>query len=169
MDLSGERITIITNPPATAPPIAQEWHTANVPCTGTSNATETTSFTSWPPEVDADVPIPSWAREVDFDVVVQNWQLLFGDVYGESRLTIDGVATPARTFDVNRTLKPDGTDNPTRHHMHLSGTYQVPSGARGRVVKVRVQTRSFGTYPGRMRADTSVTTRIAFHFKRYPS
>lgn len=169
VDLSGERIEIIVNPPATAPPIAQEWHTANVTSVGVTDTGASTSFGFWPPQVDVDVPVPSWAREVDFDVVVQNWALILGDVFGEARLLIDGAATITRIYDANRSLKPDGTDNPTRQHMHLGGTYAVPSAARGRVVKLRVQTRSFGVYPGRLRADTSTNTKIALHFKRHPS
>ena len=75
---------MINNPPATPPPIAQDYWTACTPCTAGDELLPThTDWRDFPSECTWQVPVPSWAISADINCIV-NPAMLVG-----SALTAD--------------------------------------------------------------------------------
>lgn len=176
VDLSGERITIINNPPADAPPIAQssyvQFQASAVdpnyakPTGGSDNAHDylvaDTATKNWPSVATWQVPVPSWAVECDAEFQVFNAQILDGDVFGDLWLDFGGTATATQTYAIDY----DGT--PGRWIVPYGRTFTVPSSLRGKVITVRTKLRSRFAAPGRLDAKTGATTKLSLNFQRVP-
>ena len=170
VDLSGERIVIIDNPPPDPPPIAQQLWTGVADCTGvTSSYTRSqTSFTNWPAPASWQVPVPSWAKTADVIAIVN--PEINGNVYGELQLTLDGTAiekTPTRyNYNYARTIGPE------QYVTTVMGSFPIPSGKAGKIVNLRMQGRSLSnnasTHPGTMTTHTGCYVHVQINFKRTP-
>lgn len=175
--LGGTRTVVIENPPAQPPPIAQSFYMEANASRGDDNYPNSdgthdywianTSWQDWPAAAVFQVPVPEWAREMDIDCQILNAQILFGDVYGELSVNVDGDRLASETIAV------DYGDQPGRHILPFAGTFSVDSGVRGKVVTFKTQMRSyysFGDNSGhRFDAKAGTVTRLSVNFQRYPS
>lgn len=168
VDLSGERIIIIDNPPPSPPPISTALWTNSLHFpTVTAFSYNTTAWTDWPATAFFDVPIPSWAVECD----------IFGsfnpqytdDVWGEARLMFGTTAGPAVMYDENVTAG-QTVNGPQQLVIPMSGTYAIPTDQRGKVVRVKLQNRALapGDHPGNLGTRNGVYLQLQLSFKRYP-
>jgi hypothetical protein len=173
VDLSGERITITVNPPAEAPPIAQQLWTATKAVTVNDDLLSTDrTFRDWPAVASWQVPVPSWATTADMYFLVANAAQYFGHVWGESRLLFDGAATPVTRFDQDAVAGATGAGAPPNHlPVFTVTTFPVPSSARGRIVTVKIQARQFDDVAttGYLRAGSTTDLFGQINFKRSPS
>jgi hypothetical protein len=168
VDLSGERLIIIDNPPPTPPPIASAiWtNTMHFP-TVTELDDDTTAWTDWPANAYWDVPIPSWAAEVD---IFGSFNPQFdNDVWGELRLNFGGNPGPAIMFDEN--VSPlQQYPGPQQVNIPLGGTYTIPSNQRGKVVRMKLQAHFLdpSNHRGDLATRNGVYLSVFLSFKRYP-
>lgn len=135
--LGGTRTVIVDAPDP--PPIAQEVFAVSTHCNNNHELKENnTSFIDWPSQASWQVPVPEWARKVS--VMMTGTPASRSHAWGEIRLSFDGTALSPREFDINNA--PDGAVNVYRANIHYGGVYDVPAGARGDVVTVKVQAKS---------------------------
>lgn len=164
VDLSGERITIISNPPTTAPPVAQQqWTNTKHFSTDTTFAAATTAWTDWPAGANWDVPIPSWAVEVD---VIGTFNPQFDNkIYGQARMVFGGNAMSGIVFDEN----PPGSAW-QRVNIPIIGTYAIPSSQRGQIVNMKLQLQNTDppNHSGNLKTRNGVYLGISLNFKRTP-
>lgn len=167
VDLSGERLVIVDNPPAVPPPIASQLWTGVRAATGDSQiGTVQTAWTNWPAEGSFDVPVPSWAKTADVLLFVNGE--IDGNVYGEMRLTIDGstLSMPPTRYNYNyaRTIGPE------QYVTMVAGTFEIPTGKAGKVVALRTQGHSLsnnsGTHPGKMKTHAGCYVSAQINFKK---
>ncbi len=168
VDLSGERLIIIDNPPPEPPPIAQQLWTEAINCPGSSQHLKTqTSFHDWPSEAVFTVPVPSWAKGADMFVTIN--PEIDGNVYGDLRMTIDGaaVSSPSILYNYNyaRTIGPE------QYQTSVVGTIAIPAGKAGKNVTFRMQARSLANdsaHPGKMTTHAGCYVYAQLNFKKYP-
>lgn len=169
VDLSGERITNVynhttqvnTTPPV--PPVAQQvWTgTLHLP-TVTTLARTQSAWIDWPAAATFQMPVPTWAREADI-LGAFNPQY-DGDVYGEVRLAVGGVNSPAIVFDRNT------SGGWQRENIPLVGNMAIPESLRGKVVTVQLQAHMLDptNHDGTLKTRTGVYLGLQFNFKRAP-
>lgn len=164
VDLSGERIIIIEDPPEEAPPIAQELWTESTHCTlGDELNPADTSFIDWPAQATYQVPIPSWARGVDVMGIFN--PATATHAWAEVRLNVGGTTGVPTMIDENRA--PDTLGHVYQPVLHLGGTIALGSSLRGKVVTVKAQARSLGGAD--LNTKNGVYFTLLLNFKRYPS
>lgn len=164
--LGQERIVIIENPPATPPPIAQQYWTESTPIGNNSQLLHSElSWKDFPSGLSWQVPIPEWAQGVDINVLL-NPALTQGNIVGEFRLNFGPDIVNSVPTDFNENL-----DNGvrTRPILMIGGTETLTSSVRGKVVPLKLQARStFNGAGGRLRAEPGTRINIWLNFKRYP-
>ena len=136
-------------------------------CGGSTLATGQTAFVNWPSEAAwTNVVIPKWCTQIAF-FVLMNPQVANGDMWGDWRLTFDGVPTSVTDMDVNFEFGP----GPVREVFLLGGVYTVPSSQRGKKVTVRSQAKMNdpALHPGSVVADTKTYVRVELDFLGVPS
>lgn len=177
IDLSGQRITIINNPPPTptdpnpdpvpnptptVPPVGHDVWTGvlHLSTASTLSATQT-SWINWPAAASFDVPVPLWATTCD---ILGSFNPQYDDdVWGEVRLTFGGNAANSVVFD----------ENPQtgwqRVNIPVVGSYDIPSSQRGQIVKVKMQAHMLSsTNPGTLKTRSGVYLGIQINFKKLP-
>lgn len=164
--LGEQRIIIIDNPPATPPPIAQQYWTESTPIgNGDELLSTETVFTDFPNQATWQVPVPVWAKGMDVNVLLN--PTVTDDVIGEFRLVVQGEPTGAipTVFNVNM---PTGIGN-IRDVMMVGGTESLKPSWCGRVSTMKLQARSTSsTHPGLLRCDPGTRVNIWLSFKRFP-
>lgn len=177
VDLSGERIIIVDNPPPTPPPIAQtEFGQTDVASSYEELIGTQGAFVNFPNQVAYSVPVPSWAVEMDFQLTCNMY--FINNCWGEVRLTMDGsaVAAPVNIFDYN--WQPDNIQQADMRSLLIAGKAAIPAAKRGKIVEIRPQARflnNVGGSPNSHSASSKLMTgrgcvmvaRILF--KRYPT
>lgn len=137
--LGGTRTIVIENPPVTVPPIAQQVYATSVKCTANDTLRDDqTNWVDFPQQANWQVPVPEWARTVS--VMATATPSSQTHVWAEFRLNINGAGLGIREVDINRAG--DTLAHVYRGVIPYGGVYEVPSGARGRVVTVKMQARS---------------------------
>lgn len=175
VDLSGDRITVIQNPPPvegdpdpppvtpTVPPIAHDLWTGVLHLSTASTLARTqTSWIDWPPGASWQVPIPSWAVECDF---LGSFNPQYDDdVYGEVRLMFHTTGATPITFDRNT----DGGWQ--RDNIPIVGNYQLPASVRGKVITVKLQAHMLdpANHQGTLKTRPGVYLGVQLNFKRAP-
>lgn len=178
VSFAADRVTIINNPPPTptdpapdpvpnpvptVPPLAHDVWTGvlHLPTAATLGRNQT-SWISWPDAAKFDVPVPSWATTCD---ILGSFNPQFdGDIWGEVRLSFGGNAASAVVFDEN------AHDVWQRVNIPVVGTYDVPSGQRGQIVKVKLQAHMLDPsgHDGTLKTRQGVYLALQVNFKRSP-
>lgn len=165
-DLRGQRITIINSPPATPPPVAYPLWTGVVECRANSTHLKTqTAFHDWPTEVNFTVPVPAWATTADMLVLVN--PEIDGNVYGDLRMTLDGVAVDAPPLIYNYNYA--RTIGPEQYVTMVAGSITIPPAVAGRSVPLRMQARSLANdsaHPGKFSTHAGCAVVAQMTFKR---
>lgn len=173
IDLTVERIVVINNPPATPPPIATEIWSESTPCqnAATIPSTQTGSWAYFPLAADWQVPVPSWALGMDIHIIT-NPQVT-GDVWGGMRLvidegggTVDSMGVVPADYDVNY----HGGPGPERFTHIVGGTATLASRHRGKVVRMRLQVRSYDSsnHSGHLAQERGTRVGVILVMKRFP-
>lgn len=175
VDLSGERIIYIENPAPEPPPIATTLWSDSHHCNGFSTFSYSqTNWTYWPTYADfANVPIPSWAVEADM-IGSFNPQYT-NDIWGECRYVwrVNNVDYygPATMFDENVSWGQSNSPGPQQVTIPMSGTISIPSAARGKTARIRMQVRMLdpSNHSGNLGTRNGVYANLFINFKRYPN
>lgn len=173
VDLSGERIIIIDNPPAEPPPIAEKIWTESTPCqnSATIPSTQTGSWAYFPLAADWQVPIPTWAVGLDVNITC-NPQVT-GDVWGGMRLVIDegsGVVDTMGIIPADYDFNYFGGPGPERVTHLVGGTGLLAARHRGKIRRFRLQVRSYdsGNHSGHLAQERGTRVNVLLNFKRVP-
>jgi hypothetical protein len=154
---------VVTPPagtPAPSPLIAFETFVRTVITSAADeHLSSQTSFHDFPSEAQWQIPVPTWANRVD----ITAWLTpqVQGNVWGELRFNLDGIAGSATVFDEN----PSGWVRPV---MMVAGGVDIPEGTRGKTVKGKIQARSLdsGSHSGKLIASRGCTATVLLHFRR---
>lgn len=175
VDLSGERIIIVDNPPAEPPPVTQQYWTESTPIDQSGNFPSTQkNWTNWPEKASWPIPVPPWAMGFDLNVILN--PEVDGNVWGEMRPVINNGSIqndPCGIIPSEYDFNYKGGPGPERNLHMIGGTGTLQPAHRGKVVNFRLQTRSSATdwisaHPGKLYQTRGTRVNIWINFKKYP-
>ena len=143
--LGGQRITIIENPPADPPPVAQEvfYDIRNETQERDDDRVDDdthgqSGWVSWPEDADWNVPVPSWATHAEIILQLLGIRQEGEGTYGQLRVQVNNgtLTTAPVTYDFTTDGQVEGW---RRDPMFAVGSEYIPSSLRGRVIRFRSQ------------------------------
>jgi hypothetical protein len=168
--VGGQRITIITTPPASPPPIAEYFFIeAHRPTSLTTLLASNTTYIDFPAGANWDVPIPSTATHMEINAHIYNAYVYAGDIWGTIRIIESASSTQliSAEFDVNNT---SGFIDGTRETFPVvAQKFAIPSSWRGTIKNLKMQAKQYASMTGRIESN-NITTLVAMQifFKRSP-
>lgn len=168
--VGGQRLTIIVNPPASPPPIAEFIYTEmHRPSSLATLAANQTTYMDFPNGANWDVPIPSTASHMDIQAHIFNTYIYAGDVWGTFRIidTASGSQLLTAEFDVNNTST---FINGARESFPVSaGKVAIPSSWRNSTRNFKIQAKQYSSMTGRVEAHpASCNMMMNVFFKHNP-
>jgi hypothetical protein len=126
-------------------------------------------WNNWPSAANWLVPIPWWANGVDVLVMMNNVRF-DEDVWGQMRINLDNGSSVSgnQEYDVNY----HGGPGPERMPFILSATIAIPASIRGKMKRIKVETRLLAGTPshtGRLEYLYETSLYAQLNFKQFPS
>lgn len=168
--LGGERLVVINNPPATPPPIAQQYWTESTPIdNGNQFLGSSVAWTDFPTQATWQVPVPSWATGMDMNILYN--PAITGSLWGQMRLVAGPSADPGGVIPTEYDVNFPGGPGPARETLMIGGTFYLAPALRGTVVTMKLQAKSndnSATHPGKLVCSRGTRIAIWLNMKRSP-